>query len=149
MLKFIKNLFNRKKSENSKLADKTNNSIEKEIYRQPKKIGVTSKSTTRDRKMDLSGNSYGVNQTGNPDFVTSMLIANATDSALIGTVIGGDPVGAIIGDLMNDSNSHNDSNYSSHSDYSSYSSDSSSYSSDSSSYSSDSSSYSSDSFSGD
>jgi hypothetical protein len=36
------------------------------------------------------------------DFVTSMLVAQATDSALLGTVVGGDPVGAIIGDMMND-----------------------------------------------
>lgn len=39
------------------------------------------------------------------DFVTSMLVAQATDSALLGTVVGGDPVGAIIGDMMNDTSS--------------------------------------------
>ena len=37
------------------------------------------------------------------DFVTSMLVAQATDSALLGTVVGGDPIGAIVGDMMNDS----------------------------------------------
>ena len=46
------------------------------------------------------------------DFLTSMLIADATDSALIGTIVGGDPVGAIVGDIMNDSDSHTSTDFS-------------------------------------
>ena len=63
------------------------------------------------------------------DFFTSMLVAQATDSAILGTVIGGDPVGAIIGDMLNDSDSdskHSLFDNSSNNDYD-YDSSSSSY----------------------
>lgn len=77
-------------------------------------------------------------------FLTSMLVAQATDSTLMGTIIGGNPVGAIIGDSLNNSDdnttkhhnsiddysSNNNSYHNDHSDYSS--SDSSSYDSGSS-----------------
>ncbi len=77
-------------------------------------------------------------QSVSPDdgFLTSMLVAQATDSALIGMVVGGNPIGAMIGDSLNDSddntttkNHHLFDDYSSHnhSDYSS--SDSSDYNS--------------------
>jgi hypothetical protein len=46
------------------------------------------------------------------DFVTSMLVAQATDSALLGSVVGGDPVGAIVGDMLNDSDSKTSTDYS-------------------------------------
>jgi hypothetical protein len=46
------------------------------------------------------------------DFVTSMLVAQATDSALLGSVVGGDPVGAIVGDMLNDSDSKTSIDYS-------------------------------------
>lgn len=36
------------------------------------------------------------------DFLTSMIVAEATDSALIGMAVGGDPIGAMIGDSLND-----------------------------------------------
>jgi hypothetical protein len=65
------------------------------------------------------------------DFVTSMLVAQATDSALLGSVVGGDPLGAIVGDMLNDSDSHTSTDYSnspSH-DSSDYSSSSDSWSS--------------------
>jgi hypothetical protein len=69
----------------------------------------------------------------NGDFFLSMLAAEATDSAALGMMIGGDPAGAIIGDMLSDSNhssndygsSSNDS-WSSNNDYGSSSSDSSS-----------------------
>ncbi len=99
-------------------------------------------------------------QSVSPDdgFLTSMLVAQATDSALIGMVVGGNPIGAMIGDSLNDNddntttkNHHLFDDYSSHnhSDYSSSDYNSSHDSSDSSSYdSSDSSSYDSSSSSG-
>lgn len=36
------------------------------------------------------------------DFLTSVIVAEATDSALIGMAVGGDPIGAMIGDSLND-----------------------------------------------
>jgi len=81
-------------------------------------------------------------ETRDGDFLTSMLVAEVTDSALLGTIVGGDPLGAMVGDMINtdDNDSHSsfdhDSSYyetsfdndsSSSSDYSS--SDSSDYSS--------------------
>lgn len=38
----------------------------------------------------------------NDGFVESMMIGYATDSAAMGTIMGGNPVGAIIGDMLND-----------------------------------------------
>ena len=70
------------------------------------------------------------NSTSDDGFLTSMLVAEATDSALIGTMVGGNPLGAMIGDSLNDNDSHNSSNDWTPSDYSS-SSDSSSYDSSS------------------
>jgi hypothetical protein len=65
------------------------------------------------------------------DFVTSMLVAQATGWALLGSVVGGDPLGAIVGDMLNDSDSHTSTDYSSSSshDSSDYSSSSDSWSS--------------------
>lgn len=37
--------------------------------------------------------------------LTSAAIGYATNSALLGTVLGGDPVGAILGDMLNTSDS--------------------------------------------
>jgi len=37
-----------------------------------------------------------------PSFTESMAVAYATDSAVLGTAIGGDPVGAMVGDMLND-----------------------------------------------
>ena len=54
------------------------------------------------------------------DFLTSMAVAAATDSALIGMAVGGDPMGAMVGDMLNDSDSTDHG----------YSDDSSDYSSD-------------------
>ena len=71
-------------------------------------------------------------RTDDSDFIVSMAVANATDSALLGMAIGGDPVGAIIGDSLNDDDS--DRNHSSFDHGFDHSSDShSSYDSDSSS----------------
>ena len=74
--------------------------------------------------------------TSDGDFLTSMLVAEVTDSALLGTMVGGDPLGAMVGDMMNsDDDSHSsfdhDSSYydSSFDNDSSSSSDSSDYSS--------------------
>jgi hypothetical protein len=156
MIQFIKNLFSRKKTETTQPVDAIESAIKKEkketeellLKRTPKKDLYKTPTNSRPSYSDRSSNSY---QENTPDFLTSMVIANATDSAVIGTLIGGDPVGAIVGDMMNDSDGHSSHfsyDTSSYSSYS-YSSDSSSYSSDSSSYSSDSSSYSSDNSSSD
>lgn len=64
----------------------------------------------------------------NGDFFLSLLAAEATDSAALGMVIGGDPAGAIIGDMLSDSNHSNDYGSPSH-DYSSSNDDYSSSSS--------------------
>jgi hypothetical protein len=63
-------------------------------------------------------------------FLTSMLVAEATDSTILGTIVGGDPLGAMVGDMMNDSDIHtsNDSSWESN-DSNDYSSSSDSYSS--------------------
>ncbi len=65
-------------------------------------------------------------------FVTSMLVAQATDSAMLGTIIGGNPLGAMIGDSLNDNDTKpknleifDSTDYSSPSDSSSYDSGSS------------------------
>ena len=47
-------------------------------------------------------------------FVESMLIGYATDSAAMGTVLGGNPVGAIIGDMLNDNDNHTHHDHSHH-----------------------------------
>lgn len=62
------------------------------------------------------------------NFLTSMLVAEVTDSALLGTIVGGDPLGAIVGDMINDSDNSSDdwsssSDNDSSSDYSSSDSD--------------------------
>ncbi len=44
-------------------------------------------------------------QDSSGDFLTSAAIGFATDSALLGTVLGGDPLGAVIGDMLNTSDS--------------------------------------------
>jgi hypothetical protein len=152
MIQFIKNLFNRKKTETTQPVDAIESAIKKEkketeellLKRTPKKDSYKTSTNSRPSYSDRSSNSY---QENTPDFLTSMVIANATDSAVIGTLIGGDPVGAMIGDMMNDSDSH--SSHSSYSEDSSSSYSNDNYSSDSSSYSSDSSSYSSDNSSSD
>jgi hypothetical protein len=38
------------------------------------------------------------------DFITSMAIGYATDNAIIGGIVGGDMTGAIVGEMLNDSN---------------------------------------------
>jgi hypothetical protein len=143
MIQFIKNLFSRKKTETAQQIEAIESAIKKEkreteeplLKRTPKKDSYKTSTNSRPSYSDRSSNSY---QENTPDFLTSMVIANATDSALMGTLIGGDPVGAIVGDMMNDSDGHSSHfSYDTSSDSSSYSSDSSSYSSDSSSYSSD------------
>lgn len=70
------------------------------------------------------------------DFLISMMIAQATDSPMMGAMIGGDMAGAMIGGMLSESN-HHSNDYSSPSDFggSSSSFDSSSSSSDSSSFS--------------
>lgn len=40
------------------------------------------------------------------DFLTSMVIAQATDSTLMGALVGGDILGAMVGDSLNDSDSN-------------------------------------------
>ncbi len=78
------------------------------------------------------------------DFFLSLLAAEATDSAAIGMAIGGDPAGAVIGEMLNDNHSSNDTNDyntpTSNNDYGSSSNDSWSSSNDYGSSSSDSSS---------
>lgn len=44
-----------------------------------------------------------------PDFTTSMAIAAATDSALLGMAIGGDPIGGIVGASLSSDDSHSSS----------------------------------------
>lgn len=139
MLKFIKNLFSRKKPENSQPIGTIENAIRKSSWASKEVTEKSTKKSTREtqgyrpyKSEAKSNNSY---REDNSDFLTSMMIANATDSTLMGTLIGGDPVGAMIGDMMNDSDSH-----SSHSSYHEDSLSNDSYSSDS---------YSSDSFSSD
>lgn len=41
------------------------------------------------------------------DFATSLAVAYATDSAILGMAVGGDPVGAMVGDALNDSEDNN------------------------------------------
>lgn len=75
--------------------------------------------------------------TDDSDFALSMAVAAATDSTILGVMAGGDITGAVIGDMLNDSDEEQKADYGS-SDSSDYSSsDSSDYnSSDSSDYSS-------------
>lgn len=41
-------------------------------------------------------------QSNNEDFLTSMIVAEATDSVALGAMVGGSITGAIVGDMMND-----------------------------------------------
>lgn len=45
------------------------------------------------------------NRDPNGDFLTSVIVAQVTDSALLGTLIGGSVAGGIVGDMLNDSDS--------------------------------------------
>ena len=44
-------------------------------------------------------------------FLTSMIVAEVTDSTLLGAAVGGNVLGAIIGDSLNDSDSHDSSGF--------------------------------------
>ena len=44
-----------------------------------------------------------IRQSGDDGFLTSMAVAAATDNAMLGMVVGGNPAGAIIGDMLNQS----------------------------------------------
>lgn len=74
--------------------------------------------TAETRYVDVS-NYNNQNNQNNDDFLTSMMVAQATDSAALGMLMGGDVGGAIIGDMLNtndstpsyDSGSSNDSSF--------------------------------------
>jgi hypothetical protein len=71
--------------------------------------------TAETRYVDVSN----YNNQNNADFLTSMMVAQETDSAALGVLMGGDVGGAIIGDMLNtndstpsyDSGSSNDSSF--------------------------------------
>jgi hypothetical protein len=155
-MNWLTNLFKRKKQDTVK---KTENN-------RPKPLGEVyySDYTPTGRTEEIRYVDSTTNQ-NKGDFFLSLLAAEATDSAAMGMAIGGDPAGAIIGEMLNDNHSSNDANdysapssnndygsssndygsssndsWSSSSDYGSSSSDSSSFGSDSSSSSFDSSS---------
>jgi len=155
-MSWLTNLFKRKKQDTAKKA---------EITKIPPPSGkvfymdyAPTGRTTEIRYLSPSDNGVQNTPQNSGDFFLSLMAAQATDSAALGMVIGGDPAGAMIGDMLSDSNhSSNDSHdYSSPShdyspsndDYSSPSNDSWSSSNDWSS-SSDSSSFGSDSSSSD
>lgn len=49
--------------------------------------------------------------TSDGDFLTSMLVAEVTDSALLGTIVGGDPLGAMVGDMLNHDDDHSSTDF--------------------------------------
>jgi hypothetical protein len=71
-------------------------------------------------------------KTSDDDFVTSMVVAEVTDSATLGYMAGGNLMGAIIGDALNDSDNHHSYDHHSTDSYDSYDSSDSSSSYDSS-----------------
>lgn len=64
--------------------------------------------TRKKETQSLSASSIKTSQdsVNSSDFALSLAVAAATDSALIGMAIGGDPIGAMIGDALNDSDSN-------------------------------------------
>jgi hypothetical protein len=130
------------------------NSIRKEAAQNKVPVSTTTqRSSSKDYsapRITRSDISESTRKVDNSDFLISMAVANATDSALLGMAVGGDPVGAIIGDSLNDNDSnhshtdHSSSDYSSSDSSSDYSSSDYSSSDSSSDYSSSDSSSSSD-----
>jgi hypothetical protein len=59
--------------------------------------------------------SPNVGQNTSGDFATSMIVAQATDNAALGILVGGDPMGAIVGASMAH---HNETHHIQHTDYS-------------------------------
>jgi len=59
--------------------------------------------------------SPGVGQNTSGDFATSMIVAQVTDSAGLGMLVGGDPLGAIVGASMAD---YSETHHIQHTDYS-------------------------------
>ena len=103
MLGFIKRLFGVKTPNENVVATIPPPPVKKKSEFKkikPIKLATPLSSSPERRTEDNSG-----------DFLTSMMVAQATDSALLGTIVGGDPIGAMIGDSLNDSdnNSSHDS----------------------------------------
>lgn len=48
-----------------------------------------------------------IRQSDDDGFLTSMIVAEVTDSTLLGVAIGGNIAGAIVGDMLNDSDDSN------------------------------------------
>jgi hypothetical protein len=88
--------------------------VKKDIY--PSSTGYIPTGRTAETRYVESSN---YNNQNNADFLTSMMVAQATDSAALGILMGGDVGGAIIGDMLNtndstpsyDSGSSNDSSF--------------------------------------
>lgn len=132
IFKFLKGLFTRKKQETkpetTKPIETGNELINRKLDFKSGYERSRPKETPSYRRPN-TGYSNKSRQDDDSSFLTSMVIANATDSTILGTVLGGDPVGAVLGDMMNSSDDHHHSSFDSHdygtSDFSS--SDSSSF----------------------
>ena len=100
MLGFIKRLFGIKTPNENVVATIPPPPVYPKKKREFKKIKPIKLATP------LSSPSERSTENNSGDFLTSMMVAQATDSALLGTIVGGDPVGAMIGDALNDSDNN-------------------------------------------
>lgn len=128
MFSFIKNLFRSKKNEENCECGHCETNIGSEAAvtvptptPKPKaKRKPSGKRSNKPAKMSAKtsyneSTSPNVGQNTNGDFATSMIVAQATDNAALGMVVGGNPLGAIIGASMAD---HSETHHIQHTDYS-------------------------------
>jgi hypothetical protein len=137
MINFIKNLFRSKKQEQPHDCDCghcENNLgteasvtviettvVSPELKRMPKGKRTPGSEPRKSSGKMSAKNTYNestsppVGQNTSGDFATSMIVAQATDSAALGMLAGGDPLGAIVGASMTD---HSETHHIQHTDYS-------------------------------
>ncbi len=75
--------------------------VKKDVKVTPSKDNTFKKESDRQRNIQTQ---YPVQK--NDGFMDSLMIGYMTDSSLMGTVLGGNPMGAMIGDMLNSSDEH-------------------------------------------
>jgi hypothetical protein len=129
MFSFIKGLFRSKKNEESCECGHCDTNIGSEASvtvtptpkpkakqkRKPsgKRSNTPAKMSAKTSYNESTSPNVGQNTSG--DFATSMIVAQATDNAAVGFLVGGDPLGAVIGASMAD---HSETHHIQYTDYS-------------------------------
>lgn len=129
MFNFIKGLFRSKKNEESCECGHCDTNIGSEASvivtptPEPKPKATRKPSGKRSNKPAKMSAKTSLNESTSPnvgqntsgDFATSMIVAQATDDAAIGFLVGGDPIGAVIGASMAD---HSETHHRQHQEFS-------------------------------